>query len=381
MLFRTSASAQEVVAVGFEVAQQAVFILMAGRHGFRSRFFCQQLALDKSGDLPAVSLAAMGVVFGNAVLDQFIGRRISGFIQMGFDFFPQGLLRGKGRGQRLDLLQAEGRIRRDFFLRAGMVEERAQQFMDSLTLHGVVELPGNILHRLGVILAVVHTGTIKLANKAQHLGGQRRIGVWGFFFLGRFLYPGRHGEHRRVLGSGNRHFRGIRHPLDFLPHRLGHFLIINRYRAVGADVGYCFIVSVFFLQPVPDGEAVPQVAIAQVVGFERGRGCGRRLLVFCKEGKRTLPEGGEVFKGCFPPLIHPVALRGGLPNGNHHLVDFLHAGRVVKLRLDDLHCVPIVEAKRIGVRLFLGHVLKERADIPGKLVLLILRHGGTVVLG
>ena len=47
-----------------------------------------------------------------------------------------------------------------------------------------MELPGNILHRLGVILAVVHTGTIKLANKAQHLGGQRRIGVWGFFFWG-----------------------------------------------------------------------------------------------------------------------------------------------------------------------------------------------------
>ena len=146
-------------------------------------------------------------------------------------------------------------------------------------------------------------------------------------------------------------------------------------------MGYCFVVPAFFLQPVPDGEAVPQVAIAQVVGFGRGRGCGRRLLVLCKEGKRTLPEGGEVFKGCFPPLIHPVALRGGLPNGNHHLVDFLYAGRVVKLRLDGLHRVPIIEAKRIGVGLLLGYVLKERADIPGKLVLLILWHGGTVVLG
>lgn len=40
MLFRTSASAQEVVAVGFEAAQQAVFVPMAGWHGFRSRFFC-----------------------------------------------------------------------------------------------------------------------------------------------------------------------------------------------------------------------------------------------------------------------------------------------------------------------------------------------------
>lgn len=62
-------------------------------------------------------------------------------------------------------------------------------------------------------------------------------------------------------------------------------------------------------------------------------------------------------------------------------MDFLHAGRVVKLRLDDLHRVPIIEAKRIGVRLFLGYVLEERADIPGKLVLFILRHGSPVVLG
>ena len=244
----------------------------------------------------------MGTVFRNAVLDQLIGRRVSSFIQIGFDFFPQGLLRGKGRRQRLDLLQAEGHIHRDFFLRVGMVEERAQQLIEFLTLCGVVELPGNILHRLGVILAVVHTGTVKLANKAQHLGSQYRIGVWGFFFLGRFLYPGRHGR-------------------------------------------------------------------------------SRRLLVLCKERKGSLPEGGEVFKRLLAQGVHPVALRGGFPNGNHHLVDFLHAGRVVKLRLDDLHRVPIIEAKRIGVRLFLGYVLEERADIPGKLVLFILRHGSPVVLG
>ena len=323
----------------------------------------------------------MGTVFRNAVLDQLIGCRVSGFIQIGFDFFPQGLLRGKGRRQRLDLLQAEGHIHRDFFLRVGMVEERAQQLIEFLPLYGVVELPGNILHRLGVILAVVHTGTIKLANKAQHLGGQRRIGVWGFFFLGWFLYPGRHGEHRRVLGSGNGHFRGIRNPFNFIPHRLGHFLIVYRYRAVGADVGYCFVVPVFFLQPVPHRQAISHVPVAQVVGFRLRRGGGYWLLVLCKEGKRTLPEGGEVFKRLLAQGVHPVALRGGLPNGNHHLVDFLHAGRVVKLRLDDLHRVPIIEAKRIGVRLFLGYVLEERADIPGKLVLFILRHGSPVVLG
>lgn len=80
-------------------------------------------------------------------------------------------------------------------------------------------------------------------------------------------------------------------------------------------------------------------------------------------------------------VISPVILRGGLPNGDHHLIDFFHTGRVVKLRLDELHRVPIVKAKGIGVGLLLWHVLKESADIPGKLVLLILRHSGAVLIG
>ena len=80
-------------------------------------------------------------------------------------------------------------------------------------------------------------------------------------------------------------------------------------------------------------------------------------------------------------VIPSVILRGSLPNGDHHLIDFFHTGRVVKLRLDELHRVPVGKAKGIGVRLFLGYVLEERADIPGKLVLFILRHGSPVVLG
>lgn len=169
--------------------------------------------------------------------------------------------------------------------------------------------------------------------------------------------------------------------LNLIPHRLGHFLIIKLHGAVGGDMGHRFVIPVFFLQPVPDSEAVPQMSIAQVIGFFRGHGGGRRLLVFRKEGKSTLPERRKVFKGCLPPLIHPVVLRGGFPHRHHHLVDFLHAGRVVKLRLDELHRVPIVKAKRIGVRLLLGYVLKESVDVPGKLVFFILRHSGPVILG
>ena len=262
-----------------------------------------------------------------------------------------------------------------------MVQEGLKQSADFLPLNRVMELPGDILHRLGVILTITHAGTVKLSHKTQHLGGQLRVGVCRFFFLGWFLRPGRHGEHRRVLGGGNSHFRRISDPLDFLPHRLGHFLIINRYRAVRRDVGNRFVVPVFFLQPVPHRQAISHVPVAQVVGFRLRRGGGYWLLVLCKEGKRTLPEGGEVFKRLPAQVIPSVILRGSLPNGDHHLIDFFHTGRVVKLRLDELHRVPVGKAKGIGVRLFLGYVLEERADIPGKLVLFILRHGSPVVLG
>ena len=257
-----------------------------------------------------------------------------------------------------------------------------QQPADFLLLGRIVKLPGDVLHRLGVIFTVAHAGTIKLPDQAQYLGCQRWIGVCGFFFLRLFLHFRRRMKHRPVLGGGNGHFRGIGNPLDLLPHRLGHFLIVNLHRAVGGDVGYCFVISVFFLQPVPNSQTIPQMSIAQVIGFFRGHGGGRRLLVvFRKECKGALAESREVFKSCFPPLIHPVILRGRLPHKRHHLIDFFHAGRVVKLRLNELYCVPIVEPKRIRMGLFLGHIPKESINVPGKLVFLILRHGGPVVLG
>ena len=123
------------------------------------------------------------------------------------------------------------------------------------------------------------------------------------------------------------------------------------------------------------------MSIAQVVGFRLRHGGSHRLLVLRKEREGSLSEGGEVFKRLPAQGVHPVILRGGLPNGDHHLIDFFHTGRVIKLRLNELHCVPIVKAKGIGVGLLLWHVLKESADIPGKLVLLILRHGGAVLIG
>ena len=323
----------------------------------------------------------MGTVIHQTFFDQFAGYRISGLLQITGDFFYLRLFRGKGRGQLRDLLHTESDVHRDFFFRVRMVQEGLKQSADFLPLNRVVKLLGDILHRLGVIFAIAHAGTVKLSHKAQHLGGQLRVGVCQFFFLGWFLHSGRHSEHRRILGGGNRHFRGIRNPLDFLPHRLGHFLVVNRHRAVWGDVGHCFVVPVFFLQPVPHSKPISQMAIAQVVGFRLRRGGGYRLLVLRKEREGSLPEGGEVFKRLLAQGVHPVILRGGLPNGDHHLIDFFHTGRVIKLRLDELHRVPIVKAEGIGVGLLLGYVLKESADISSKLVLLILRHSGTVLIG
>ena len=323
----------------------------------------------------------MGTVIHQTFFDQFAGYRISGLLQITGDFFYLRLFRGKGRGQLRDLLHTEGDVHRDFFFQVRMVQEGLKQSADFLSLNGVVKLLGDIFHRLGVIFAIAHAGTVKLSHKAQHLGGQLRVGVCQFFFLRRSLYPGRHGEYRRVLGGGNSHFRSVSNPLDFLPHCLGHFLIINRYRAIRRDVGNRFVVPVFFLQPVPHGKPISQMAIAQVVGFRLRHGRSHRLLVLRKKREGSLPERGKVFK-CLPAQgVHPVILRGGLPNGDHHLIDFFHTGRVVKLRLDELHRVPIVKAKGIGVGLLLRHILTESADIPGKLVLLILRHGGAVLIG
>ena len=323
----------------------------------------------------------MGTVIHQTFFDQFAGYRISGLLQITGDFFYLRLFRGKGRGQLRDLLHTEGDVHRDFFFRVRMVQKGLKQSADFLPLNGVVKLLGDILHRLGVIFAIVHAGTVKLSHKAQHLGGQLRVGVCLFFFLRWFLHPGRHGEHRRVLGGGNGHLRGIRNPLYFLPHLLGHFLLVEGHRAVWGDVGNCFVVTVFLLQPVPHSNAISQMTIAQVVGFGLRHGGNHRLLVLCKKREGSLPEGSEVFKRLLAQGVHPVILRGGLPNGDHHLIDFFHTGRVVKLRLDELHRVPIVKAKGIGVGLLLRHILKESADIPGKLVLLILRHSGAVLIG
>ena len=221
------------------------------------RLLGQKASLNEVGNILAVTFAAMGTVIHQTFFDQFAGYRISGLLQITGDFCYLRLFRGKGRGQLRDLLHTEGDVHRDFFFRVRMVQEGLKQSADFLPLNRVMELLGDILHRLSVIFAIVHAGTVKLSHKAQHLGGQLRVGVCRFFFLGWFLYPGRHGEHRRVLGGGNRHFRRISDPLDFVPHHLGHFLIVNRHRAVWGDVGHCFVVPVFFLQPVPHSKSIP----------------------------------------------------------------------------------------------------------------------------
>ena len=89
---------------------------------------------------------------------------------------------------------------------------------------------------------------------------------------------------------------------------------------------------------------------------------------------------GQIFKCPLPQIIHPVILRGGLPDWNHHLTDFFHAGRVVELRLDELYCIPIIEAIRVRVGLLLGNILKEGSDVLCELVLFVLRHGGPIFI-
>lgn len=63
------------------------------------RFLVQKLTLNEVGNILAAASAAMGLVFGNAICNQFLRNRIPGFFQIPCDFFLLGLIRGKRRGQ------------------------------------------------------------------------------------------------------------------------------------------------------------------------------------------------------------------------------------------------------------------------------------------
>ena len=89
---------------------------------------------------------------------------------------------------------------------------------------------------------------------------------------------------------------------------------------------------------------------------------------------------GQILKCSLPKRVHPIILRRGLPDWNHHLIDFFHAGRVVELRLDELYRIPIIEAIRVRVGLLLGNILKEGSDVLCELVLFVLRHGGPIFI-
>ena len=89
-----------------------------------------------------------------------------------------------------------------------------------------------------------------------------------------FLLSGRHRKHRRILGGGDSHLGGIRNPLNFISHRLGHFIIINRHCTIWGNVSHRFVVPVFFLQPVPHGNPISQMAIAEIIT------CPGRSLLF-----------------------------------------------------------------------------------------------------
>ena len=116
---------------------------MAEWYGFRSRFFCQKLAFNKTCNFPVASFASVGLVFGNAVCDQFFGSHKPGFFQIPRNFFPLGLFRGERQGQPLHFFYTKGDVCRDFFLRVGMVEEGLQKPADFPALGRVMELSCN----------------------------------------------------------------------------------------------------------------------------------------------------------------------------------------------------------------------------------------------
>ena len=201
------------------------------------------------GDSYLLQIAEIGIAiifFLAELVDQF------------FCLLQQGLILGEGLGQLLDSLNAECNICRDFFFRVCMVEEGLQQRMDFLPLCCILELLGDILHRLSIVLSVAHTGAVKFPHEVQYLGGQYRVEVGCFFFL-RWFLSGRHREYGRVLCGGNRHLRSVGHLLNPVPNLLGHFLVVNLHRAIRRNMGNRAVVPIHFFQPVPNGQPISQM--------------------------------------------------------------------------------------------------------------------------
>ena len=197
--------------------------------------------------IPQIAEIGIAVIFFLAELvDQF------------FCLLQKGLVLGEGLGQLVDPLHAERHICRDFFFRVCMIEEGLQERTDFLPLYCVVKLLGDVRRRLSIVISVAHAGTVKLPDKAQHLGGQYRVEVGCFFFL-RWFFSGRHREHGRILCCRNCHLRRVGHLLNPVPNLLRHFFIVDLHRAIRRNVGNRAVVPIHFFQPVPNGQSISQM--------------------------------------------------------------------------------------------------------------------------
>ena len=68
--------------------------------------------------------------------------------------------------------------------------------------------------------------------------------------------------------------------MNLSPHRLRQLLVVKGHGPVRGDMGNGFVIAVFFLQPVPDGQTVPQMAVSEVVPCFRFGFLNRFFLCF-----------------------------------------------------------------------------------------------------
>ena len=114
----------------------------------------------------------------------------------------------------------------------------------------------------------------------------------------------------------------------------------------------------------------------------RAFGQGERLMLFSKQGVFAVDIRRERDKGFLSCVVITLLRFCAVRYGYQHSSDFLDLRRIGKLFLHLLHTFPIASDRvyAIRARLCFRHIKKSAVDKPCKLLVLIFRHSGTILI-
>ena len=153
---------------------------------------------------------------------------------------------------------------------------------------------------------------------------------------------------------------------------------ITQFHIVPIVIGIIFLVEVQKLR-------CKVMIMIGLLFFSRYFWCGekrRKCLPSIEHGVSAVPICLHIFQSGFSYLIMPVILGCCFPQWQHHLIDFLYAGRDGQLFIYLLNTFPIVcnGIEFIGARIKLRCIYKKAVNASGKLPDLIACHCFTVLV-